>query len=210
MLNIGLRRLTYAVLDKDTPSELTYKLPTKALARSAIDLSRERAGGTVTFWAEDGLEWEGGTADNSTMTLQCVNIPAEALAEVTGSAIDANGVLIAGGDNAPFIALGWESYAVRGASDPEDTPQTAYEKVWAYKCKVKLGAYKRHTVEGTPTVQAATLNVTVFKTKYLQPDGTPHMDATIIAGTDVPDSVVEGWFEEPYQGAGIRSQEAGE
>lgn len=108
MPQIGLKNIHYAVLTEDTATELSYE-SVKTLA-GAIMATITPTVNTQELYADDQL-WESVSAlGKIDVELETAELPLAVRAELTGSTLGQDGVLVEKvSDKPPYIALGFKS-----------------------------------------------------------------------------------------------------
>lgn len=192
---VGLSSLHYANIIKDDDTGYQTDTP-KVLALGAVDISGEGNAEDNDFYAEDMLYAKLGSTTSSTQALQCVGMPPEVEAEITGAYLDANGAVIHTDADKPIdIAVGYRARYSDGS----------YEYVWMYKCRATMGSKTRHTVEATATGQVTNINLSNIPTVFKGNKGKSLIDITLYPGTNVSDAVIEKWFEKVQLPATVKT-----
>lgn len=146
-MTIGLQDLYYSVIkmENDVEEYSTPKVLSKAMK---ADLTVNTA--EAKLYADDALDESANEFINATLKLGIKDLNNEVLKEILGQEIDSNGILWAGDDEPPYLAIGFRAKKGNGT----------YRYVWLLRGKFKLPneafetkgesiTYKTPEIEGT-------------------------------------------------------------
>lgn len=182
-VTIGLDSIYYAILTKDEVTGVEYETPKRY--QGAIQLTSTPTTNTATLYADDQASEVATSMGDITVTLNMKDLPASVAADLLGSEIDENGVLLSSAqDNAPYVAIGFRSLKSDGT----------YRYVWLYKGKFQPEQTDIQTKGETPTFQTPTLNATFMPREYDK-----QWRARVDQGEGVDQTVIDGWFTQVYE-----------
>ena len=192
MATIGLDKLFYAPITEDEYGEETYGTP-KVLAKAmTADLSVEL--NEATLYADDGAAEVVKEFKSGTLSLGVDDIGAAVAGDLTGTTIDANGVVIStsedGGDP---VAVGFRAKKSNGK----------YRYYWLYRVKFGIPATNLATKGDSITFSTPTIEGTIMRRNRVDAFGKHPWKAEVTEGIDgVDDSVIENWYDAVYEPVG--------
>lgn len=192
MATIGLDKLFYAPITEDEYGEETYGTP-KVLAKAmTADLSVEL--NEATLYADDGAAEVVKEFKSGTLSLGVDDIGAAVAGDLTGTTIDANGVVIStsedGGDP---VAVGFRAKKSNGK----------YRYYWLYRVKFGIPATNLATKGDSITFSTPTIEGTIMRRNRVDAFGKHPWKAEVTEGSDgVDDSVIENWYDAVYEPVG--------
>ena len=192
MATIGLDKLFYAPITEDERGEETYGTP-KVLAKAmTADLTVEL--NEAVLYADDGAAEVVKEFKSGTLSLGVDDIGAEVAGDLTGTAIDANGVVISSSeDGGEPVAVGFRAKKSNGK----------YRYYWLYRVKFGIPATNLATKGDSITFSTPTIEGTIMRRNRPDFEGKHPWKAEVTEGTEgVDQSVIDGWYEEVYEPAG--------
>jgi len=190
-VTVGIESLYYAIM---TPGTDTFDTPaaygTPKHYAGTIQLTTAPTTNTATLYADNKAVEVATAFGDIPVTLNMTDLPDAVAADLLGSEIDENGVLVsAASDNAPFVAIGFRALKSNGA----------HRYVWLLKGKFQPDSTDLSTKTDTPTFQTPTLNAT-FIPRENDAQWRYRVDAD---KQGVPAEVIENWFDAVYDGTPI-------
>lgn len=192
MATIGLDKLFYAPITEDEYGEETYGTP-KVLAKAmTADLSVEL--NEATLYADDGAAEVVKEFKSGTLSLGVDDIGAAVAGDLTGTTIDANGVVIsASEDGGDPVAVGFRAKKSNGK----------YRYYWLYRVKFGIPATNLATKGDSIAFSTPTIEGTIMRRNRVDAFGKHPWKAEVTEGTDgVDDSVIENWYDAVYEPVG--------
>jgi phi13 family phage major tail protein len=189
MATIGLDKLFYAPITEDEHGEETYGTP-KVLAKAmTADLTVEL--NEATLYADDGAAEVVKEFKSGTLSLGVDDIGAETAGDLTGTTIDANGVVISSSeDGGDPVAVGFRAKKSNGK----------YRYYWLYRVKFGIPATNLATKGDSITFSTPTIEGTIMRRNREDEFGKHPWKAEVTEGTEgVDDSVIEHWYEAVYE-----------
>lgn len=152
---VGLQDIYYAKLIKDDETGVEYDTPKKMLP--AITANVTPTVNSATLNGNDGPIVTANALGPITVEIGVAAIPLETQADLLGSTITADGLLIDNGDDqAPEVALGYR----RSMSDG------SFVYVWLLKGKFQLPTEEAQTKQDEISFQTPTITATFLKRLY--------------------------------------------
>ena len=192
MATIGLDKLYYAKITEDADGNETYAAP-KSLAKAmTADLSVELA--EATLYADDGAAEIVKEFKSGTLSLGIDDLGAEIASDLTGSTIDAGGVIIsAAEDGGEPVAVGFRAKKANGK----------YKYYWLYRVKFGIPATNLATKGDSITFSTPTIEGTIMRRNRPDFQDKHPWKAEVTEGPEgVDQSVIDGWYEEVYEPTG--------
>lgn len=189
MATIGMDRLYYAKITEDADGIETYDVPVSLAKAISADLSIELA--EAILYADDGAAAVIKDFKSGTLSLNVDDIGATAAQELTGAAVDDNGVLISASENegAP-VAIGFRALK----------PNNKYRYFWLYRVKFGVPATNLQTKGDSITFSTPTIEGTVMRRNKLDAQGKhPWKSEATDGDPGVSESVITGWYSEVYE-----------
>ena len=189
MATIGLDKLFYAQITEDEHGEETYDTP-KVLAKAmTADLTVEL--NEATLYADDGAAEVVKEFKSGTLSLGVDDIGAETAGDLTGTTIDANGVVISSSeDGGDPVAVGFRAKKSNGK----------YRYYWLYRVKFGIPATNLATKGDSITFSTPTIEGTIMRRNREDDFGKHPWKAEVTEGAEgVDDSVIEHWYDEVYE-----------
>jgi phi13 family phage major tail protein len=148
----------------------------------------------ATLYADDGAAEVVKEFKAGTLSLGIDDIGAPVASDLTGSTIDANGVVIsASEDGGDPVAVGFRAKKSNGK----------YRYYWLYRVKFGIPATNLATKGDSITFSTPTIEGTIMRRNKLDAFGKHPWKAEVTEGTDgVDQSVIDGWYDEVYEPSG--------
>lgn len=173
-MTLGLRDLYYAVITMSGGVE-TYGTPTKMAEAMKANLAVKTA--EAKLFADDALSESVKEFASGDLTLGIKELAPEVVAELLGQKVDENGVVWAGDDEAPYVAVGFRAKKTGGK----------YKYVWLQRVQFAVPDESYETKGESINFQTPEIKGTIYKTI-----GTGKWKADYIA--EPTDAVAAGWF----------------
>lgn len=192
MATIGLDKLFYSKITEDDNGYETYGTPQVLAKAMTADLSVEL--NEATLYADDGAAEVVKEFKAGTLSLGVDDIGASVASDLTGSTIDANGVVVsASEDGGDPVAVGFRAKKSNGK----------YRYYWLYRVKFGIPATNLATKGDSITFSTPTIEGTIMRRNKLDAFGKHPWKAEVTEGTEgVDQSVIDGWYDEVYEPAG--------
>lgn len=199
MATIGLDKLYYSKITEDGLGNETYATPEILAKAMTADLSIEL--NEATLYADDGAAEVVKEFKSGTLSLGIDDIGAGVASDLTGSAIDANGVVIsASEDGGDPVAVGFRAKKSNGK----------YRYYWLYRVKFGIPATNLATKGDSITFSTPTIEGTIMRRNKIDAFGKHPWKAEVTEGTEgVSQSVVDGWYNRVYEPSATASVSSG-
>ena len=189
MATIGLDKLYYAKITEDQDGNETYATPTPLAKAMTADLSVELA--EATLYADDGAAEIVKEFKSGTLSLGIDDLGAAIASDLTGSTIDAGGVVIStaedGGDP---VAVGFRAKKANGK----------YKYYWLYRVKFGIPATNLATKGDSITFSTPTIEGTIMRRNKADGAGKHPWKAEATEGdTKVSAAIISNWYQEVYE-----------
>lgn len=192
MATIGLDKLFYANIEEDELGNETYDDPQVLAKAMTADLTVEL--NEATLYADDGAAEVVKEFKSGTLSLGVDDIGSEVAADLTGTTIDSNGVVIyTSEDGGRPVAVGFRAKKSNGK----------YRYYWLYRVKFGIPATNLATKGDSITFSTPTIEGTIMRRNRPDFEGRHPWKAEVTEGTEgVSQSVINGWYESVYEPAG--------
>lgn len=199
MATIGLDKLYYSKITEDGQGNETYATPEILAKAMTADLSIEL--NEATLYADDGAAEVVKEFKSGTLSLGIDDIGAGVASDLTGSAIDANGVVIsASEDGGDPVAVGFRAKKSNGK----------YRYYWLYRVKFGIPATNLATKGDSITFSTPTIEGTIMRRNKIDAFGKHPWKAEVTEGAEgVSRSVVDGWYNNVYEPSATASVSSG-
>lgn len=191
MATIGLDKLYYSKITEDANGDETYSIPVQLAKAMKADLSVELA--EATLYADDGPAEIVKEFKSGKLSLGIDDIGVTAAEDLTGAKIDDNHVVVSGSDDGGFaVAVGFRAKKANGK----------YRYFWLYRVVFGIPATNLATKGDSITFSTPTIEGTVLRRNKL--DGNGKHPWKVEANEDdsnVPTSVISGWYTQVYEPA---------
>jgi len=189
MATIGLDKLYYAKITEGENGDETYATPTQLAKAISADLSVELA--EATLYADDGAAEIVKEFKSGTLSLGVDDIGASVAADLTGSQIDSNGVVISTSeDGGTPVAIGFRAKKSNGK----------YKYFWLYRVKFGIPATALATKGDSITFNTPTIEGTVLRRNKVDGKGNHPWKAEATEGdATVSTETITNWYEEVYE-----------
>ena len=189
MATIGLDKLYYAKITEDENGNETYATPVQLAKAMNADLSVELA--EATLYADDGAAEIVKEFKNGTLSLGVDDVGASVASDLTGAAIDANGVVVStsedGGDP---VAVGFRAKKSNGK----------YKYYWLYRVKFGIPATNLATKGDSITFSTPTIEGTILRRNKVDGNGKHPWKAEVTEGDSaVTADTITNWYKEVYE-----------
>lgn len=189
MATIGLDMLYYAKITENEEGDETYDTPVKLAKAISAELSVELV--EAILYADDGIaeivkEFKGGT-----LSLGIDDIGSTAASDLTGAAIDQNGVVISSSeDGGDPVAIGFRAKKSNGK----------YKYFWLYKVKFGIPATNLATKGESITFSTPTIEGTIMRRNKLDGMNKHPWKAEVTEGeTGVSAETIDNWYQSVYE-----------
>lgn len=191
MATIGLDRLYYAKITETEGGEESYGAPVALAKAIQADLSVELA--EATLYADDGPAEVVKEFKSGTISLGIDDIGKTVAQDLTGAVIDSNGVVVsASEDSGTPVAIGFRAKKANGR----------YRYFWLYRVKFGIPAANLATKGDSITFSTPTIEGTVLRRNKSDQQGKHPWKVEVTEGdSDVPSSVIDGWYKQVYEPA---------
>lgn len=191
MATIGLDKPHYAIITEDSDGNETYGTP-KVLAK-AIQADTTANTSTATLYADDGADETVIEFVNGTLSLGINDLAPDVAADILGSTVDANGVLVASTEDiAPYVAVGFRAKKANGK----------YRYFWLYRVKFGVPATNLATKGESITFQTPTIEGTIMRRNKPDAFGNHPWKTEVTEGdTGVSAATISAWFNAVYEPA---------
>ena len=189
MATIGLDKLYYAKITEDADGFETYATPIQLAKAMTADLSVELA--EATLYADDGTAESVREFKSGTLSLGIDDIGASVASDLTGSIIDANGVIVAAQeDGGAPVAIGFRAKKGNGK----------YKYFWLYRVKFSIPATSLATKGDSITFSTPTIEGTIFRRNKPDASGKHPWKAEVTEGeTSVTATTITNWYKQVYE-----------
>lgn len=181
-VRVGFDKLYYAIMTDETTE--TYDTP-KPIP-GAITGTITPTTNTSTLYADDQAAEVATSLGGVEVEIGVKDLPANVLADILGSTVNSEGVLIdTKFDNPPYVALGFRSLKSNGK----------YRYYWLYKGKFQLSEESFNTKTDTPEFQTPTITA-----QFIPRDKDGRWRARVDEDdANVDPSVIANWFTTVYE-----------
>ena len=189
MATIGLDKLYYSKITEAVDGTETYSAPISLAKAMKADLSVELA--EATLYADDGPAEVVKEFKSGTLSLGIDDIGVTAAEDLTGAKLDDNNVVVSGSeDGGTPVAVGFRAKKANGK----------YRYFWLYRVKFGIPATNLATKGDSITFSTPTIEGTVFRRNKLDGNGKHPWKAEVNEDdTNVPASVITGWYTQVYE-----------
>ena len=189
MATIGLDKLYYAKITEGANGNETYGTPVQLAKAINADINVELL--EATLYADDGADTVIKEFKSGTLSLGINDIGVQAAQDLTGANLDANGVLISAGEDAPTpVAVGFRAKSASGR----------YRYFWLYRVLFGIPSTslktKGDSIEfSTPTIEGA-----ISRRNKLDGQNKHPWKAEVTEGaTGVSAETITDWFDAVYE-----------
>lgn len=189
MATIGLDKLFYAKITEDNEGIESYGTPSQLAKAMTADLSVELA--EATLYADDGASEIVKEFKSGTLSLGVDDIGPTVASDLTGAAIDKNGVVVsAGEDGGEPVAIGFRAKKSNGK----------YKYFWLYKVKFGIPATALATKGDSITFNSPTIEGTILRRNKPDAKGHHPWKAEVTEGDPkVSAATITNWYQEVYE-----------
>lgn len=189
MATIGLDQLYYSKITEGANGDETFATPVQlAKAISAgitVDVNE------ATLFADDAEAESVKAFKSGKLTLGVDDIGVTAAQDLTGAAIDDNGVLVASTeDQAPYVAIGFRALKANGK----------YRYFWLYRVKFAVPSTNLATKGDSIAFQTPTIEGTIMRRNKVDGNGRHPWKTEVTEGaTGVTEATINSWFTKVYE-----------
>ena len=189
MATIGLDKLYYAKITEDDQGNESYATPAQLAKAMTADLSVELA--EATLYADDGAAEIVKEFKSGTLSLGVDDIGATVASDLTGSTIDANGVVIAtNADGGSPVAIGFRATKSNGK----------YKYFWLYRVIFGIPASSLATKGDSITFSTPTIEGTILCRNKADSAGKHPWKAEATEGdAAIAADVIANWYKPVYE-----------
>ena len=189
MATIGLDKLFYSKITEDETGEETYATPVQLAKAMSAELSVEVA--EAILYADDGASEIVKEFKSGTLSLGVDDIGASVASDLTGAAIDANGVVISTSeDGGNPVAIGFRAKKSNGK----------YKYYWLYRVKFGIPATNLATKGDSITFSTPTIEGTILRRNKVDDQGKHPWKAEVTEGdAAVTADTIANWYKEVYE-----------
>lgn len=189
MATIGMDKLYYAKITEGTDGDETYGTPTQLAKAIKADLTIDLA--EATLYADDGEAYVIKDFKSGKLSLGVEDIGVKAAQDLTGAAVDDNGVLVSASENeGAAVAVGFRALK----------PNGKYRYFWLYRVKFGVPETNLQTKGDSITFQTPTIEGTVMRRNKADGKGKHPWKAEVTEGdVGVSDTTISGWYAEVYE-----------
>ena len=189
MATIGLDKLYYSKITEGVNGDETYAAPTPLAKAMTAELSVELA--EATLYADDGPAEVVKEFQSGTLSLGIDDIGISVAQDLTGAALDSNGVLVSSSeDGGTPVAVGFRAKKANGK----------YRYFWLYKVKFGIPATNLTTKGESIEFSTPTIEGTILRRNKLDGQGKHPWKAEVSEDDKgVDPSTISGWYEKVYE-----------
>lgn len=189
MSTIGLDKLYYSKITEGANGDETYGTPQVLAKAIKADLSVELA--EAILYADDSASEVVKAFKSGKLSLGVDDIGKEKAQDLTGAAVDENGVLIsATEDLGSPVAVGFRAQKSNGK----------YRYFWLYRVQFGIPATNLQTKGDNISFQTPTIEGTIMRRNKADVRGKHPWKAELTEGeTDVDANTISGWYDEVYE-----------
>jgi phi13 family phage major tail protein len=186
---VGLDQLYYAKITEDAQGIETYATPVSLAKAIKADLSIELA--EAVLYADDGAAYTIKDFKSGKLTLEVDDIGVTAAADLTGAAVDSNGVLISAAESeAVPVAIGFRA----------QKPDGRYRYLWVYRVKFGLPSTNFQTKGESVTFNTPSIEGTIMRRNKPDARGKHPWKAEVTEGdAGVDAATITGWYSAVYE-----------
>ena len=189
MATIGLDKLYYAKITEAANGEESYEKPVQLAKAMSADLSVELA--EATLYADDGAAEIVKEFKSGKLTLGVDDIGSTVASDLTGSTIDANGVIVSTSeDGGTPVAVGFRAKKANGK----------YRYFWLYRVKFGIPATALATKGDSITFKTPTIEGTIMRRNKVDGAGKHPWKVEATEGdTAIKADVITNWYKQVYE-----------
>ena len=189
MATIGMDMLYYAKITEASDGTETYGAPIRLARAISAELSVELA--EAQLFADDGAVYVVKDFKTGSLSLGIDDIGVSAARDLTGAAVDDNGVLVSASENdGTPVAIGFRA----------QKPDGRYRYFWLYRVKFGIPSTNLQTKGDSITFQTPTIEGTVLRRSKPDAQGHHPWKAEVTEGdTGVSTTVISQWYSTVYE-----------
>jgi phi13 family phage major tail protein len=179
----------YAKITEDDMGNETYGIPVNLAKAITAELSIELA--EATLYADDGAAYVIKDFKSGKLTLGVDDIGLTVAQDLTGAAVDDNGVLVSASENEGTpVAIGFRAMK----------PNGKYRYFWVYRVKFGVPSTNLQTKGDSITFQTPSIEGTIMRRNKVDGKGKHPWKAEVTDGDPgVPAAVITGWYAQVYE-----------
>ena len=189
MAQIGLKNLFYAPITEDAYGNETYGVPVRLAKAITADVTINSD--DATLYADDGADVVIRDFVNGTISLNINELGNSVAAALTGSSVDANGVLVSASEDVhPPVAIGFQSRSAKGGD----------RYFWFYRVVFAIPNESLQTKGETVNFATPTIEGTISRRQKLDNQNKHPWKAEVKDGdAGVSSSTIADWFDAVYE-----------
>ena len=188
MATIGLDKLYYAKITEAANGEESYEKPVQLAKAMSADLSVELA--EATLYADDGAAEIVKEFKSGKLTLGVDDIGSTVASDLTGSTIDANGVIVSTSeDGGTPVAVGFRAKKANGK----------YRYFWLYRVIFGIPSTNLATKGDSITFSTPTIEGTVLRRNKADTRGKHPWKAEVTEGESTSATTISNWYTQVYE-----------
>jgi phi13 family phage major tail protein len=189
MATIGLSDLFYATITEAANGDETYGTPQRLAKAIQADLSVTIA--EAILYADDAAQEVVREFDSGTLSLNIDDLPPGVASDLTGAAVDDNGVLVSSTeDSGGYVAVAFRARRSNGK----------YMYYWLYRVKFSIPNTTLQTKADSITFQTPTIEGTILRRNRTDNQGSHPWKAEVREGdAGVAASTITDWFTQVYE-----------
>ncbi len=189
MALIGLDSLFYSKITESLSGDEIYGTPVKLAKAIEAEVSIEL--NEAILYADDGTDTVIKEFKSGTITLGINDIGPQAARDLTGAAVDANGVLVSAGEDEPTpVAIGFRAKTAKGG----------YRYFWIYRVLFGIPGTSLKTKGDSIEFQTPSIEGTISRRNKLDSQNKHPWKAEITDGDEgVSQTVISNWFQSVYE-----------
>jgi len=189
MALIGLDSLFYSKITESLSGDEIYGTPVKLAKAIEAEVSIEL--NEAILYAADVVDTVIKEFKSGTITLGINDIGPQAARDLTGAAVDANGVLVSAGEDEPTpVAIGFRAKTAKGG----------YRYFWIYRVLFGIPGTSLKTKGDSIEFQTPSIEGTISRRNKLDSQNKHPWKAEITDGDEgVSQTVISNWFQSVYE-----------
>ena len=189
MATIGLDSLYYSKITESASGDETYGTPVKLAKAIEAEVSIEL--NEAILYADDGTDTVIKEFKSGTITLGINEIGPQAARDLTGAAVDANGVIVSAGEDEPApVAIGFRAKTAKGK----------YRYFWLYRVLFGIPGTSLKTKGDSIEFQTPSIEGTISRRNKLDAQNKHPWKAEVTDGEEgVSPNVISNWFQSVYE-----------
>lgn len=189
MATVGLDSLFYSKITESATGEETYGTPTRLAKAIEAEVSIELS--EAILYADDGTDTVIKEFKSGTITLGVNDIGQSTAKDLTGAALDANGVLVSSGEDEPTpVAVGFRAKTAKGK----------YRYFWLYRVLFGIPGTTLKTKGDSVEFQTPSIEGTISRRNKPDERNKHPWKAEVTDSVDgVSGETIVNWFDSVYE-----------